>query len=1513
MAFFNVTPSERVNTLTETFDQGLNTGVREDEAKPGMFDEFVGATAAGVVSGFKRSMYAEYDPFTGDPDVDRRKSDILDSLKRLRPDATNVGSAGQIGFGLTEPLSFIASRFMADPITSVLSPQTLAMSTTLAYEPAQKQLNIADGMDPKTAEQVARTQATAMGLGTILPVSAAGNLATRILTGGGLNLVVGAGERAETGRILRANGYEEMAKQYSALDAKAALSEFILGGVFGGVFGGRPGVRVNPDVALPSTVDAALTGNQSVHAAVDTAPGIPVDGYSAQAHSTALNTAIEQLAFGDRVNVENLLTDAGFLGNRPDFNATAIIRDELDRAGFTDVANRVRELETAAKERGLYVEPSDLNVVLNDEPVAVKVGGIRGSESAVKIGNDYVPTEFRLVESGDVRATMDKADNQYRDRTRVASEQQIQEAAANLDPRLLGDAPVMDYGAPVLTADGKIIAGNGRAAFIDRAYDTNAGESYREYLKSNAEALGLSAREIDGMQNPVLVRVLQRDVDVRKSAILSNEGGALGMSALEQAKVDGERLGDFRAFEFGEDGAVSGVANMPFIRSWVGQFPQNQRSRLMDADGRLSAEGQRRLQNAVMYRAYGDSPTLARLVEATDPGSRNIVTALTRMAARVADTREAIARGELYPFDLADDLVGAVEKFASLRDTGLGVNEWVNQIDAFGDGLSGEARALVVMLDRNIRSAKAITDFVAGYYDRLAALGDPKQGSMFEAATPTKQDVFAPMLDATEVMYSRAQTETPAFKKWFEGSKVVDAEGKPLVVYHGTPTPGFDTFDPSQIGRNFNDPAGFFFSSSTAHQVVSRGNGKIEVYNDGAGQYAGDEGAIYPVYLRMKNPKIIEGDADGAGVFSLVESRTRGAGYALQDALAEGYDGIIVRDVGANPDAEVLYSVPNSNQIKSAIGNRGTFDPANPSILYGRGGTASTVADLTSTFKAQFGKDAQRLIDAARVEIVQSVSDLPARSDATPHPGDVGGMYDPRTGTSFIVADNTAPSQIRGRVLHEIGVHAGFEEMLGPQLYADVLAQVETRLSEADPVFLRARELASENAARPEHIPQETLAYLVENAPESRLGRRIIAAVRQWLYRVTGGRFVDLTTEDLVQMASAALRRQARVDQAALGADVMYQAAFHGSPHDFERFSTEHIGSGEGAQAFGWGLYFAENPAIAGDYHRRLSDPAPIEEVKLGSLRFGDFNGFDYTRKASQNNLENIRASLAEELLIDENMLRGIGAGGFQEHVLKTLDEKIEQYKDEWPEAVKDAETLRRMLSAPGAVSIRFGEQQGGVYQVDIPDEVVARALDWDKPLSQQGQEVRKSLEGAGFADNTAQVAEFDDALLSALQTDEMVDVPKQPRDPSGEEIYHELTRRLGSDKAASQYLDSIGIHGIKYDDAPSRGSDEGTHNIVVFNDENVKITHKDGNQLMPPSDSAYSRNPSEVDAFYRVSSDAIIAPADELSPTTMIPTGEAMEPIAIATERADAQIAEAATLEPGFLSAVECALVAGE
>jgi hypothetical protein len=1204
MAMFGNSGRETYDALYSTLQQPADVSALEREQAPGAFEGSIGeavskgAQTIGQRAGIAALQGARAAPFPQlqlygidldeqlksdiDKDLRTQTTKMAQTIKNLKLDPKTNGMAAQLVHGVVDVLGTVG----ASALTGYGAPMA-----AYTYGISQAEAGKAEGLDPLTAYAKGAIEGGAMGVSVALPAALTGGLAFRTATGAALNVGVGIPERLAVSTLLNSRGYSEMARQYAPLDSTAIATELVLGAAFGGLMGPRvKGAKLPPPEAVPpSAVDAALVANQQAHAEIDVAPGVPIDTRTRQAHTAAMNQAVESMVMGRDVNVESLLKDAGFLGKRPDFDALRVIADELDKAGAADLVTQVRALESEAQARGLVVEPDTLgSVLLSDKAVEPSMDGPMMRESKVRIGEDYVPTRLMLVEAQDVQATMMKAENQFRDRTRVASEQQIQDMASRLDAALLMDAPVMDYGAPVLAADGTVIGGNGRAAAVGRAYETGAAQAYRDALRAEF------GDAVDGMQRPMLVRVLQREVDVAKAAILSNEGGGLRMSALEQAKVDAERLGDFRAFEFSEDGDVNLAANMPFIRSWVAEMPQNQRAAIMDADGRLSAEGAGRLRNAILYRAYGDSPTLSRLVEATDPGSRNIAAALTRSAPAVADAREAIARGDMYPMGLHDDLVSAVEKLDSLRRTGLSVADWTKQIDAFGDGMTPEARLLVQFMDQNIRSTRVISDGVFGFYNRLLEAGSPKQGSMFEAAQPDKMRMLTLALDGQAPMYSRGgrdagnalngvlgvddvlfprsadgaiDTESMAFRDWFgQGAASKDA--------------WYDSKNGNRVvveGRYGNPPEAqkLFHGTKKAFSSFNAGDGAagpgvyLAFENKKAKVFAGDGGRVLEVYTNVKNPYFVTADR-------LIEARELN-----QWARNNGYDALFIPSVG-----ELVVFDPKSVVIDNVPQKVGAGDTARMS----RGAGAAETADtLTTALRAQFGRDADRLVQAGRIKFVESANQLPAG----PHPADVRGMY--YGGDSYIVAGNTPMSAIRGLALHEIGVHAGFRDMLGDALYNDVLARIEAKIG-TDPVFSEARALAEARANRPDHVPEETLAYLIENAPEMPLVRRVLAAIRQWLYRVTGGRFVDLNQADLQMMAVASLRRYARMAEVeARGEDApFYMTLFHGSPTAFKpepgaplgALRWKYINTGEGAQAYGYGHYLAQQEWIARTRYR---------------------------------------------------------------------------------------------------------------------------------------------------------------------------------------------------------------------------------------------------------------------------------------------------------------------------------------
>ena len=292
--------------------------------------------------------------------------------------------------------------------------------------------------------------------------------------------------------------------------------------------------------------------------------------------------------------------------------------------------------------------------------------------------------------------------------------------------------------------------------------------------------------------------------------------------------------------------------------------------------------------------------------------------------------------------------------------------------------------------------------------------------------------------------------------------------------------------------------------------------------------------------------------------------------------------------------------------------------------------------------------------------------------------------------------------------------------------------------------------------------------------------------------------------------------------------------AFHGSPHSFDKFSMDKIGTGEGAQAYGHGLYFAENEGVAKDYRNQLSPGAVWQGAPARAIADTD------------------------EGYVARQVLMEMGNGVSADEAIKRVQK---QYKDAAESAQKAYmdESLgysarmanknmaeQRAKFAAAASSLRSGDfsiNPGSMYEVRInanPDDF----LDWDKPLSEQPESVRKAYAKAAAGDDPI-LSELLDGSPESLQITGLFPKssgaqayntfasglePKLPPDPHGTPSgWGHVQRGDGGQPFASQKLREAGIPGIKYLDAGSRGKGDGSRNYVVFDDKLIEIVKKYG------------------------------------------------------------------------------------
>lgn len=467
-----------------------------------------------------------------------------------------------------------------------------------------------------------------------------------------------------------------------------------------------------------------------------------------------------------------------------------------------------------------------------------------------------------------------------------------------------------------------------------------------------------------------------------------------------------------------------------------------------------------------------------------------------------------------------------------------------------------------------------------------------------------------------------------------------------------------------------------------------------------------------------------------------------------------------------------------------------------------------------------------------KVVVVQTVAEaksLPGMRSVSITDGDQA-FVDPKTRKVYMIADNIDAGQELAVFLHEVGVHLGMPTLLGSQNFTKLARQiaewsekndgsVEYRLARI--ALARMSNAAERSEQRGEGFSDadyahEMIAYFVEEAvaagidptalnkvrgPMAQWFRTLWAAVKSALRKFGLDRVDQLTAQNIVDLAYGAARFE-------------LEGTYHGTAAQFRKFDHSYMGAGEGAQAFGWGTYLAQRPGIAkgyfeADVERKTPDVDPAALDTAASLQI----------KAEI--LGNVR-DLVSSLDASESVRALREAGGKGDATLDGALQRIMKPLDDVNEAAMSGDVLdahnalgrlanSSLAYLPGvretwlrsnelfdrAVDAKsVGEKiyppkpEGSMQLVDVAVQE-SEMLDWDKPLSEQSPEVQAALDGA-------------ESVKDALNTNSPI---RDGARLTGSDVYGYLENELGSDQAASEYLDSIGIKGIKFLDAKSRST----------------------------------------------------------------------------------------------------------
>lgn len=425
---------------------------------------------------------------------------------------------------------------------------------------------------------------------------------------------------------------------------------------------------------------------------------------------------------------------------------------------------------------------------------------------------------------------------------------------------------------------------------------------------------------------------------------------------------------------------------------------------------------------------------------------------------------------------------------------------------------------------------------------------------------------------------------------------------------------------------------------------------------------------------------------------------------------------------------------------------------------------------------------------------------------------------------------------------------------------------------------------------RPAFITEEFLAHAEGQRAYEKLPEKITRAIREfygqfrdWLRsskfvriaEALGAKLDDFTQADLAWTLKGIRQQEAQTGSKA----IRFMTAWHGSPHDHDGFDSSKIGTGEGAQAYGYGLYFSSVREIAEHYRNSLSDGVRGGLGLAGVMPSATDKRLSHGEWIAAKELSELLVSKSNVVqpfskldvvskgrvlsvvnrLIQDFEVRNTVVGFIPIDVVNMLGGKQLSSDD----LLHDPSVLINLLPVnandlvPGsidsvdvltaAVALAAAKVHTGLVRFDVsPSDFLAASgairhgvsPDILSKIPHPNEFVKGRLYQVELAPAEDELLDWDktfseqsDFVKKALgRPNEWLKLVQDHgnRPLNGLGIYKSLEDKFISDKQASEHLRSLGIRGIKYLDGMSRSAGDGNFNYVIFDDADVKITAKE-------------------------------------------------------------------------------------
>lgn len=285
---------------------------------------------------------------------------------------------------------------------------------------------------------------------------------------------------------------------------------------------------------------------------------------------------------------------------------------------------------------------------------------------------------------------------------------------------------------------------------------------------------------------------------------------------------------------------------------------------------------------------------------------------------------------------------------------------------------------------------------------------------------------------------------------------------------------------------------------------------------------------------------------------------------------------------------------------------------------------------------------------------------------------------------------------------------------------------------------------------------------------------------------------------------------------------------YHGSQASFDKFDHSFMGSGEGAQAYGWGTYVSEVEGIAKAYAKanaKKNAPSRLMYDTVAQDLVDTKSGLDLLEdelKDAKSYVDLYQSRLDEaneELSKAKESGTGLGVDMYESDI-EYYSKQVERYKQSIKTKESDIKDVKTKVDALQK-KLDSMEKPRNLYSVDIPDDTGRNYIGWDEPLgAAKIMRLPKVFKANGW--EYKKVGMYDTYKIDGNEHE----VWLEPSLTTGKELYRDLTNALGSDKAASEFLSKAGFVGVKViAQRNTGGNKEGKMNYVIFDENNAQIT----------------------------------------------------------------------------------------